>query len=136
MITRRQFLKNSALATTVAAGASLSLAPHARALGANDDIRVAVVGFRGEVRSPTSELIDMINTKRTRGVVAVDVPSGLDCDSGQPSNATIRADLTVTFVAGKRGFSSGSAEPYVGRVEIADIGAPRELIAEVATSSG
>ena len=93
-------------------------------------------GFRGEVRSPTSELIDMINTKRTRGVVAVDVPSGLDCDSGQPSNATIRADLTVTFVAGKRGFSSESAEPYVGRVEIADIGAPRELIAEVATSSG
>ena len=48
MITRRQFLMNSMLATTAASGATLSVAPHARALGANDDIRVAVVGFRGQ----------------------------------------------------------------------------------------
>ena len=48
MITRRRFLKNSMLATTAAAGTTLSVAPHARALGANDDIRVAVVGFRGQ----------------------------------------------------------------------------------------
>ncbi len=48
MITRRRFLKNSMLATTAVAGTSLSVAPHARALGANDDVRVAVVGFRGQ----------------------------------------------------------------------------------------
>ena len=48
MITRRRFLKNSMLATTVATGTTLSVAPYARALGANDDIRVAVVGFRGQ----------------------------------------------------------------------------------------
>ena len=49
MITRRQFLKSSMLAATAAAGTTtLSVAPPARALGANDDIRVAVVGFRGQ----------------------------------------------------------------------------------------
>ena len=89
-------------------------------------------GFRGEVRSPTNELIEAVNAKRMRAVVAVDVPSGLDCDTGEPSNATIRADLTVTFVANKKGFTTEAAAPYVGRVEVADIGAPRELVEEIA----
>ncbi|MCH9033787.1 MAG: NAD(P)H-hydrate epimerase, partial [Planctomycetes bacterium] len=93
-------------------------------------------GFHGEVRDPIAQLIDMINAKRTRGIVAIDVPSGLDCDSGQPSNATIRADLTVTFVADKKGFAGESAGQYVGRVEVADIGAPPELIAEAAAFTG
>ncbi len=48
MITRRQFLKQSIVATSAASAAALSVAPHARALGANDDIRVAVVGFHGQ----------------------------------------------------------------------------------------
>lgn len=89
-------------------------------------------GFQGEVRSPTDELIDSVNAARSRGVVAVDVPSGLDCDSGQPSNATIRADLTVTFVASKAGFASKAAALYIGRLEVADIGAPRELVLQAA----
>jgi hypothetical protein len=48
MITRRRFPKNSMLAATVATGTTASVAPYSRVLGANDDIRVAVVGFRGE----------------------------------------------------------------------------------------
>ncbi|MCH8045176.1 MAG: Gfo/Idh/MocA family oxidoreductase [Planctomycetes bacterium] len=48
MITRRHFLKNSMLATTAAAGITSSAAPHVRAAGANDEVRVAVVGFRGQ----------------------------------------------------------------------------------------
>ncbi len=88
-------------------------------------------GFRGEVRSPTAELIDAINGAAKRALVAIDVPSGLDCDTGLPSNATVRADLTITFVAAKAGFAVASAGPYVGRIEVADIGAPRELLDEV-----
>ena len=91
-------------------------------------------GFRGEVRSPTDELIEEVNARRTRAVVAIDVPSGLDCDSGQPSNATIRADLTATFVASKVGFANEAAASYVGRLEVVDIGAPRELVSEVANT--
>ena len=93
-------------------------------------------GFSGEVRSPVAELIHAINAASKRAVVAVDLPSGLDCDTGTPGRATIRADLTITFVARKRGFDSQEAVPYLGRIEVADIGAPRELPAEVAAGLG
>jgi len=89
-------------------------------------------GFSGEVRSPLAELIHAINAAGKRAVVAIDLPSGLDCDSGIPAAATIRANLTITFVARKTGFGSPQAGAFLGRVEVADIGAPRELIAEVA----
>ena len=89
-------------------------------------------GFRGKVRSPTAELIETMNTVGKRAMVAIDVPSGLDCDTGAPSNATIRADLTITFVAAKTGFTRQTAAPFVGQVEVADIGVPRELVAEIA----
>lgn len=90
-------------------------------------------GFSGDVRSPLAELIHAINVASKRAVVAVDLPSGLDCDTGTPGRSTIRADLTITFVARKRGFDSPEAAPYVGRIEVADIDVPRELLAEVAT---
>jgi NAD(P)H-hydrate epimerase len=99
-----------------------------------DDVVVDALlgtGFRGQVRSPTAELIDALNSAPCRARVAVDVPSGLDCDTGVPSNACVRADLTITFVAAKTGFSAEPAAPYVGRVEVVDIGAPHELLEEV-----
>jgi len=89
-------------------------------------------GFRGAVRSPTAGLIAAVNAAAKRATVAIDVPSGLDCDTGEPSNATIHADLTVTFVAQKAGFAAASALRYVGRIEVADIGAPRELVFRIA----
>ena len=88
-------------------------------------------GFSGEVRSPLADLIHAINAASKRAVVAVDLPSGLDCDTGTAGQATIRADLTITFVARKLGFDVPGVVPYVGRIEVADIGAPRELLAEV-----
>ena len=89
-------------------------------------------GFSGEVRSPLAELIHAINAANKRAVVAVDLPSGLDCDTGTAGDATVRADLTITFVAHKRGFDFPQSAPYLGRIEVVDIGAPRELIADVA----
>jgi len=88
-------------------------------------------GFSGSLRSPLPALLAELDTAPKRAVVAVDLPSGLDCDTGQPSDATIRADLTVTFVARKRGFSMPDAAAYVGKVEVADIGVPRRLVEEI-----
>ncbi len=85
-------------------------------------------GFAGQVRSPLDELIRGINQAAGALTVAIDVPSGLDCDTGQPANATIRADLTVTFVANKIGFTKPDAKPHVGQVIVCDIGAPPNLI--------
>ncbi|MBX3394452.1 MAG: NAD(P)H-hydrate epimerase [Phycisphaerae bacterium] len=86
-------------------------------------------GFAGDVRSPLDAAVNAINAAPDSIIrVAVDVPSGLDCDTGRPSNATVRADHTITFVAPKRGFEKEDAARWTGRVHVVDIGAPRELI--------
>jgi NAD(P)H-hydrate epimerase len=100
-----------------------------------DDVVVDALlgtGFRGEVRSPLAETIDALNAAPRRAMVAVDLPSGLDCDTGLAASSTIRADLTITFVASKVGFVSLPAASFTGHVEIADIGSPRELLDEFA----
>lgn len=99
------------------------------ALDAADLIIDALLGtgFSGQVRSPLDRVIRAINEAPASSVIAIDVPSGLDCDTGRPSNATVRARLTVTFVARKAGFDVPGAAEYVGRVHVADIGAPHSL---------
>ena len=88
-------------------------------------------GFKGDVRAPLDELIRGINAAAKTLTVAVDVPSGLDCNTGRPANATVQADLTLTFVASKIGFTKPEAQPYVGEVSVCDIGAPPCLIDRV-----
>jgi len=92
-------------------------------------------GFRGLVRSPLADLIEALNAAKKRAVVAVDVPSGLDCDTGQPGGVAVRADLTITFAALKRGFLNEPARLYVGRCEVVGIGVPRELIRRAASET-
>ncbi len=86
-------------------------------------------GATGEPRYPLNLAIEYIN-RAQRPVIAVDVPSGLDCDTGKPATATIRATHTCTFVGKKLGFHLPEAEPYVGVMHVLDIGAPRELVEE------
>jgi NAD(P)H-hydrate epimerase len=91
-------------------------------------------GFSGQVRSPLDAAIEAINRAGAGGgamVVAVDLPSGLDCDTGVPSNATVRAGHTITFVARKAGFAASGAAAYTGEVHVAAIGAPRTLVQEI-----
>jgi NAD(P)H-hydrate epimerase len=64
-------------------------------------------------------------------VFAVDLPSGLDCDSGEPLGPCVRADVTATFVARKIGFDRPAAAGHTGVVHVLDIGAPRRLLADL-----
>jgi NAD(P)H-hydrate epimerase len=84
-------------------------------------------GATGPPRAPWDAAIEMLNEHPARRF-AVDLPTGLDCDTGIPSSATFRADYTCTFVAPKLGFTNPLARPYLGTVEVIDIGAPRKLI--------
>lgn len=84
-------------------------------------------GLDRPVRGPAAEAIEWINGV-SRPVLAVDVPSGLDCDTGEPLGMTVRVDCTVTFVAKKPGLITVAAKEYVGKVVVADIGAPIELV--------
>jgi NAD(P)H-hydrate epimerase len=90
-------------------------------------------GARGEPRPPLDAAIDWFNAQ-TAHKLAVDVPSGLDCDTGAPAIHTIRADHTCTFAATKIGFGKESANPFLGRVHVCDIGVPPRLLAEVMRS--
>jgi hydroxyethylthiazole kinase-like uncharacterized protein yjeF len=60
-------------------------------------------------------------------VVAVDCPSGVDCDSGEIADEAIGADLTVTMAAVKQGLLKLPAYEYVGDLEVVDIGLPNDL---------
>ena len=61
-------------------------------------------------------------------VMSVDVPTGFDCDTGQPQGDAVRADRTVTFVLNKQGYAREGADEWTGRVEVAEISVPRALI--------
>jgi NAD(P)H-hydrate epimerase len=78
-------------------------------------------------REPFPALADAVNSSG-RPVLAIDVPSGLDCDTGVPPGACIIATRTVTFVALKAGFANPLAARYLGEVVVGDIGCPIELI--------
>jgi len=83
-------------------------------------------GSRGDPRGTFAELIEAANQAPCARRLAIDIPSGLSADTGELGKPTFRADATVTFVAAKVGFAK--APEVVGRVVVADIGVPRELI--------
>ena len=87
-------------------------------------------GARGEPRAPLDAVIDQLNASPVPKL-AVDLPSGLDCDTGEAAGHTIRAAHTCTFLAPKLGFLAPGAERYTGQVHVLDIGAPRRLVEDV-----
>jgi NAD(P)H-hydrate epimerase len=78
-------------------------------------------GLSGQLSDEYKQLIEGINAQNCP-ILAVDIPSGLDCDAGEPLGAVIRASYTVTFVAVKKGFTSATAARYTGEVFVASIG--------------
>jgi len=84
-------------------------------------------GLQGSVRPPFDKIIAAINASGAR-VLAVDIPSGLDADTGQPQGPTIRAHHTAAIVAAKKGFARPEAAAWLGQVHVIDMGAPRRLL--------
>jgi ADP-dependent NAD(P)H-hydrate dehydratase / NAD(P)H-hydrate epimerase len=86
-------------------------------------------GARGAVTGVLREVIDEVNFK-AHCVVAVDIPSALNADTGAVDGAAIVAQYTVTFTAPKPGLLLGEGPRHVGELIVRDIGSPRELIQE------
>jgi NAD(P)H-hydrate epimerase len=88
-------------------------------------------GARGSLRAPILQAIKAVN--ESKGFrLAVDVPSGLDSDTGRSLGDVVKADLTVTFHKVKTGFAD--AKEYLGEIKVAEIGIPPE--AELYTGPG
>jgi NAD(P)H-hydrate epimerase len=88
-------------------------------------------GLKSDVRGLFKEMISLVNAAQTP-VLAVDIPSGLDSDTGKPCGSCVQATVTVTFGLPKIGHVVLPGSEFVGRLEIVDIGIPAGVVAEVA----
>lgn len=84
-------------------------------------------GLDRKLAFPFDQIVEFINASGN-SALAVDIPSGLDCDTGRPLGPTVKATHTATFVAWKKGFLQPEAKPWVGEVHVIDIGAPKRLV--------
>jgi NAD(P)H-hydrate epimerase len=129
-----EILRLSGVPIVDCAGRSDAEFLHAHLAGANWIVDALLgTGAQGEPRPPLNRVIDFLNQQPVR-TLAVDLPSGLDCDTGQPATSTLRADHTCTFVAPKQGFRADAAKAYLGVVHVLDIGAPKRLIDTIVTT--
>ncbi|MEZ5554559.1 NAD(P)H-hydrate dehydratase [Haliea sp.] len=84
-------------------------------------------GLGGDVREPFAAAIDALNSAG-QPVVALDIPSGLCADTGRVLGTAVRADLTVTFIARKRGLFTLHGPDCRGQLEYADLAVPAEAV--------
>jgi NAD(P)H-hydrate epimerase len=127
--THFQVIARSGLDIQVDAGVSLDEPALARELAGAEWVVDALfgTGLSGAIRPPLDRGIAAINNSPAR-VLAVDIPSGLDADTGLPLGPCVRAGHTVTFAALKKGFAEPAAGPWLGQVHLVDIGLPRVLL--------
>jgi NAD(P)H-hydrate epimerase len=111
------------LPVTVCTGSELNEASLRDELAGADWVVDALFGsgLRGAVSAPYDRVVAAINASPAR-VLAVDIPSGLDSDTGQPLGPTVRALHTATVVAPKKGFLEPSARVWVGQVHVISMG--------------
>ena len=91
-------------------------------------------GVRGRIREPEATAIDIINHAKANSnafIVAVDIPSGLDADTGSPPGDCIRADATLTLALPKVGMLEDNASKYLGKLYVGDISVPARLLREM-----
>lgn len=86
------------------------------------------IGLNGKVKEPQMSIITDLN-KRDCPILSIDVPSGLDADSGEVSGEAIKAKKTVTMQFPKKGFYINKGPEHVGEVVTVDIGIPGEICA-------
>ena len=84
-------------------------------------------GISNPVRDAFFDIINNVNTS-CKFVLSIDVPSGLDADTGQPLGVAIRATKTVTFVGIKQGLTTAAGKQYCGELIFDDLGIGEQFI--------
>ena len=84
-------------------------------------------GLEETVNDPYKQVIHFINALQ-KEVIAIDIPSGLSSETGEPQGASIHAKITVTLGGVKIGTVLNQASPYVGQLYVRDIGIPSSLL--------
>ena len=144
-----QIVKKLGIPITVHKGSADATLRHALApLGGDPDLVIDALLGTGIDRPPVgrmAELIELVNSfhERQGAVLAVDIPSGLNADTGEPfltragePGPVVRANLTVSLLGLKPGFIKLEAQEFLGDCVVAGIGAPPELIARLGEPYG
>ncbi|MCK4244100.1 MAG: NAD(P)H-hydrate epimerase [Candidatus Omnitrophica bacterium] len=84
------------------------------------------IGLKGEVKSPYKEIIEFLNSLK-KPVLSLDIPSGLDADTGIVSETAIVATRTVTFALPKKGLFLNDGPKFSGKITVAEISIPKQL---------
>jgi NAD(P)H-hydrate epimerase len=115
-------------ARELARAAGVTMHPAQRPLPAADLVIDALLGTgaRGAARPAYAALIEQINAQGAP-VLAIDVPSGVDAETGAVPGAAIRAALTLTFIGRKLCLHTGPVLDYCGEVVFDDLGVPSRL---------
>ncbi|MBQ7751612.1 MAG: NAD(P)H-hydrate dehydratase [Clostridia bacterium] len=87
-------------------------------------------GLKGEIDVKTAEIFDIVN-EFSNYVLSVDVPSGIDGDSGNVLKNAIKADKTVTFAAYKKGLLLYPAADFTGEIKVSDISIPKTVLSNI-----
>lgn len=85
-------------------------------------------GLTRPIEGPMRDLIEATNRLAPGAVLALDLPSGMDADTGEVLGACVRASATVTFAAAKRAFLEMRSQAWLGEVHLAHIGIPPEVV--------
>jgi NAD(P)H-hydrate epimerase len=88
-------------------------------------------GIKREVKDPHASAIDAINDSKKAYVLAIDVPSGLDPNTGSVYDKVVKADATITFHRMKKGLATKGAKKYTGPISVEWIGIPPEAERDV-----
>lgn len=83
-------------------------------------------GFKGDLQKNFYQAITLLNNTN-KPVIALDVPSGLNADTGQVTEIAVEAQYTLTFIGVKQGLCTADAPDYCGNVWITDLDLPKEL---------
>lgn len=84
-------------------------------------------GLKGDVNPTYESVIMAINAAKTP-VLAIDIPSGLDGDTGSVQGCAVQADYTITFIALKQGLFTHKGPAYCGQVSVNNLGIPTDYL--------
>lgn len=122
------------LAILRAMGLVVRAAPD-EAIGRPDLMIDALLGY-GQRSAPRGETARLAAATAGHRVLALDIPTGLDPDVGEPWTPVVRAQTTLTLAAPKSGLGVASARPFVGRLLLADISVPASVLRGVGVDVG
>ena len=80
-------------------------------------------GLNSEIKGIYREIIEKINTaSNNKAIYSIDIPSGINGDTGEIMGISVKADITISFVTYKKGFLNSKIKDYLGKVIIENIG--------------